>query len=53
MRGESVSLTRRAVVGLAFGGALMTSACSSGEARDKPNVVLILADDLRYGDLSS
>lgn len=45
-------LTQRAVVGLAFGGVLLASACSSGAVSDKPNIIVFLVDDMGLMDSS-
>ena len=46
------SLPQRAVVGLAFGGVLLASACSSGAVSDKPNIIVFLVDDMGLMDSS-
>lgn len=47
-----ISLTRIMSATLRFCASLLLVVCSVTDAADKPNVIVILADDLGYGDLA-
>ena len=52
MRTEFARLKRRAVVGLALGGALLAWACAGRAAPEKPNIIVFLVDDMSLMDTS-